>query len=124
MQDAVGYYKGRSYAEKMLVAYTDADITDDFVRIARILQQECYAYERDGELLSPSDACAFNGLRFYAASVEGIAVAGSSTKLCKYAIIIYYDLDLEVQKTMARFAVKTLEFDKVKNMLASKAATF
>lgn len=25
---------------------------------------------------------------------------------------------------MARFAVKTLEFDKVKNMLASKAATF
>ena len=49
-QDAVGYYKGRSYAEKMLVAYTDADITDDFVRIARILQQECYAYERDGEL--------------------------------------------------------------------------
>lgn len=50
MQDAVGYYKGRSYAEKMLVAYTDADITDDFVRIACILQQECYAYERDGEL--------------------------------------------------------------------------
>lgn len=44
--------------------------------------------------------------------------------LCKYAIIIYYDLDLEVQKNMARFAVKTLEFDKVKNMLASKAATF
>ena len=31
-------------------AYTAADITDDFVRIARILQQKCYAYERDGEL--------------------------------------------------------------------------
>ena len=45
-----GYYKGRSYAEKLLVAYTDADVADDFVRIARILQQECYAYERDGEL--------------------------------------------------------------------------
>ncbi len=50
VQDAVGYYKGRSYAEKLLVAYTDADVTDDFVRIARVLQQECYAYERDGEL--------------------------------------------------------------------------
>ena len=50
VQDAVGYYKGRSYAEKLLVAYTDADVADDFVRIARILQQECYAYERDGEL--------------------------------------------------------------------------
>lgn len=46
----MGYYKGRSYAEKLLVAYTDADVADDFVRIARILQQECYAYERDGEL--------------------------------------------------------------------------
>lgn len=46
----VGYYKGRSYAEKLLVAYTAADVADDFVRIARILQQECYAYERDGEL--------------------------------------------------------------------------
>jgi len=32
------------------VAYTDADVADDFVRIARILQQECYGYERDGEL--------------------------------------------------------------------------
>lgn len=50
MQDAVGYYKGRSYAEKLLVAYTDADVAGDFVRIARILEQECYAYERDGEL--------------------------------------------------------------------------
>ena len=38
------------YAEKLLVAYIDADVADDFVRIARILQQECYAYERDGEL--------------------------------------------------------------------------
>lgn len=51
VQDAVGYYKGRCYAEKLLVAYTDADVADDFVRIARILQQECYAYERDGELV-------------------------------------------------------------------------
>lgn len=42
--------KGRSYAEKLLVAYTAADVADDFVRIACILQQECYAYERDGEL--------------------------------------------------------------------------
>ena len=50
MQDAVGYYKGRSYAEKLLVAYIDAAVADDFVRIARVLQQECYAYERDGEL--------------------------------------------------------------------------
>lgn len=32
------------------MAYIDADVADDFVRIARILQQECYAYERDGEL--------------------------------------------------------------------------
>ena len=50
IQDAVGYYKGRSYAEKLLVAYTAADVAGDFVRIARILEQECYAYERDGEL--------------------------------------------------------------------------
>lgn len=50
VQDAVDYYKGRSYAEKLLVAYTDADVAGDFVRIARILEQECYAYERDGEL--------------------------------------------------------------------------
>ena len=50
VQDAVGYNKGRCYAEKLLVAYIDADVADDFVRIARILQQECYAYERDGEL--------------------------------------------------------------------------
>ena len=50
VQDAVGYYKGRCYAEKLLVAYIDADVADDFVRIARILEQECYAYERDGEL--------------------------------------------------------------------------
>ena len=50
MQEAVGYYKGRCYAEKLLVAYIDADVADDFVCIARILQQECYAYERDGEL--------------------------------------------------------------------------
>ena len=50
VQDAVGYYKGRSYAEKLLVVYTDSDVADDFVRIARILQQECYAYERDSEL--------------------------------------------------------------------------
>ena len=50
VQDAVGYYKGRSYAEKLLVAYTDADVAGDFVRIARILEQECYAYERDDEL--------------------------------------------------------------------------
>lgn len=46
VQDAVGYYKGRCYAEKLLVAYIDADVADD----SRILEQECYAYERDGEL--------------------------------------------------------------------------
>ena len=32
------------------MAYIDTDVTDDFVRIARVLQQECYAYERDGEI--------------------------------------------------------------------------
>ena len=50
VQDAVGYYKGRSYAEKLLVAYTDADFADYCGRIALILQQDCDAYERDGEL--------------------------------------------------------------------------
>ena len=71
VQDAVGYYKGRSYEEKLLVAYIDADVTDDFVRIARVLQQECYAYERDGELFIAKWCLRFQRITFYAASVRG-----------------------------------------------------
>ena len=71
VQDAVGYYKGRSYAEKLLVAYTAADVADDFVRIARILQQDAMPTSVTVSFLSLSDASAFNGLRFYAASVRG-----------------------------------------------------
>lgn len=71
VQDAVGYYKGRSYAEKLLVAYTAADITDDFVRIARICSRNAMPTSVTVSFLSLSDACAFNGLRFYAASVKG-----------------------------------------------------
>lgn len=64
MQDAAGYYKGRSYAEKLLVAYIDADVADDFVRIARVLQQECYAYERDGELFIAKRCLRFQRIKF------------------------------------------------------------
>ena len=39
VQDAVGYYKGRSYAEKLLVAYIYAYVAYDFFRIALFLQQ-------------------------------------------------------------------------------------
>ena len=49
--DAIGYYKGRSYAEKLLTAYCDAKVTADFLRIASVLEQEVYAYEIDGRLV-------------------------------------------------------------------------
>lgn len=49
--DAIGYYKGRTYAEKLLTAYCDAKVAADFLHIARILEQEAYAYEIDGRLI-------------------------------------------------------------------------
>lgn len=49
--DAVGYYKGRSYAEKLLTVYCDMAVVADFLRIAAVLEQEAYAYEIDGRLV-------------------------------------------------------------------------
>ncbi len=50
--DAIGYYKGRSYAEKLLTVYCDSStVTADFLRIARVLEQEAYAYEIDDRLV-------------------------------------------------------------------------
>ena len=70
VQDAVGYYKGRCYAEKLLVAYTDADVA-----ILCVLPAFCSRNAMPTSVmesfLSRSDACTFNGLRFYAASVRG-----------------------------------------------------
>ena len=64
VQDAVGYYKGRSYAEKLLVAYTAADITDDLCVLPAFYSRNAMPTSVMVSFLSPSDACAFNGLRF------------------------------------------------------------
>lgn len=70
VQDAVGYYKGRSYAEKLLMAYTAADVA-----ILCVLPAFCSRNAMPTSVmesfLSRSYACTFNGLRFYAASVRG-----------------------------------------------------
>lgn len=70
VQDAVGYYKGRSYAEKLLVAYTAADVADECV-LPAFCSRNAMPTSVMESFLSRSDACTFNGLRFYAASVRG-----------------------------------------------------
>lgn len=68
VQDVVGYYKGRSYAEKLLVAYTDADVV---CVLPVFCGRNVMPTSVTASFLSLSDACAVTKLCFYAASVRG-----------------------------------------------------
>lgn len=71
VQDAVGYYKGRSYAEKLLVAYTLPMWLMILCGLPAFCSRNAMPTSVMESFLSRSDACTFNGLRFYAASVRG-----------------------------------------------------
>lgn len=48
--DTTGYYKGRSYKEKLFVVYGEKNLIEIFMENVKILEQECYAFEMDNEL--------------------------------------------------------------------------
>ena len=60
VQDAVGYYKGRSCAEKLMILCV----------LPAFCSRNAMPTSVTASFLSLSDACAFNGLCFYAASVR------------------------------------------------------
>lgn len=54
--DAIGYYKGRAYDEKLMVVFYSGDEVEDVFRqtcreLDKELDQEAYAYEKDNELV-------------------------------------------------------------------------
>ena len=53
--DAVGYYDGRLFDEKLMVVFSDIDVGEMFRKVCEkyhdLLCQEEYAYEKDNDLI-------------------------------------------------------------------------